>query len=1423
MQSSNLPKNDPSVRLLNEIEILLAQSRLLELYFKQAQTAAAYEQARAQERHQAELMALRVALAASEQTLAARQTAAGATEPNLLERVKVLEIELAENRHQLNSREAKFHGAESEAANLRARIGQLEAAMEHAQVSAQESATARHALELELADLRGRFEKDRQAFEHQQLVSREIQGDLQTQLAQLQEHLRENQTQSNVADRELQQARREIEDWCQRATEFQASRQEAEANAARELAHTRAAFAADMGLLQTALSEREHALEENQNATSEIERGLNTEILTLRSQLDQKQELIGFRDDELRDGQSQIVALQQRLGELEAVSQLASTNADELEGVRRAHESEVAALQHEVAVSERALTERQEAVTAVELALHGKIQFLEQELARSRNLIGEHQNDVQSSRVEVETLRQRVSQFESTLAGELAARQIAEGARGSLEDEISSLGTALAQKEQALDEQKQSIASLEERLGAEVNQLPSLLEERRAAADLASAELERLRSALATVGEEKAQLAKSHDALERSHQHEAEIRRELEPRLQAKDDELQQVQANVQELIQAALKEQEGRFRSAEAQLATEIVQLRNQLQEQELATQQARSEDTQLHVQIIDLQEQNAQSENLRHEHELSLQQAGALRQALETRLEENQNELEAVHGRASEQATALLERETYVISVEGQLKSQIHQLESQLEEQRAGSDLIDTELERLRSEAAATEAHKTQLENAREELERSRYHEAEVRRELEARLQAKDDELQRLQANAQELIQAARSEHELQLKMLEEQTASDIVRLKNQLHEQEQAAQQGRAELAQLNAEIARLQELNAQSEQTRNELQQNMQQARTLCREFETRLKAEEDEFRVAQTQASEQLAAALREQETYFKATEVQLNRDISELRTQLEHQKYSAGLAREELSQLRSATADIEQQRAQSENRRHELEKNWQEAAALKPELEARLRAKDDEYQSAQFSANTFKSQLDAKINELQLQLAEKQLLIESKASEINDLKAAADRLTEQLARRDSAAAEFSDRLQREIEASRAEHQAQITALREESQLAQRNLEKELAEERQCIALLRQHVSEFERRNADMKAGLNGRQQDLEAAAVEVAALRSRLEELETRRQADLSNAESENAQARMKFEGELAATHHEVQQKNWAAAQQQANLENLALAHKKQIEKLEEKIAEQQNLAKDRSFELEKSQSQTRLLERRVDELTAELRQGELTSINRAVQIKEEYGLRIAELERQVAQKNSELVERRVFSSELEPTLRLEIDRLIRESQERNKILQDRNDELVRVKADLDNIQEQYRALESAVAQGEAVLTADAERMRTEFQAQLALLQAELSQKEWALDERQAVTHGLEQKYHQEIESLRRKLTETKNIEVKGDFVLGEAKLDQDQETHFEKANGTSSGDQAWSPSNHGRRWHTGFAWKRRWKSSETA
>lgn len=78
MQSIPHPTSEPSVLLLNEIDILLAQTRLVELYLKQAQASSATDASRSHQQHQAELARLRTELTDSKRTLeqhAAAQTA----------------------------------------------------------------------------------------------------------------------------------------------------------------------------------------------------------------------------------------------------------------------------------------------------------------------------------------------------------------------------------------------------------------------------------------------------------------------------------------------------------------------------------------------------------------------------------------------------------------------------------------------------------------------------------------------------------------------------------------------------------------------------------------------------------------------------------------------------------------------------------------------------------------------------------------------------------------------------------------------------------------------------------------------------------------------------------------------------------------------------------------------------------------------------------------------------------------------------------------------------------------------------------------------------------------------------------------------------------------------------------------------------
>jgi hypothetical protein len=59
MDQSSFINSDPSILLLNEIEILLAQTRLMELYLKQAQATAANETARSINSTKTELASLR--------------------------------------------------------------------------------------------------------------------------------------------------------------------------------------------------------------------------------------------------------------------------------------------------------------------------------------------------------------------------------------------------------------------------------------------------------------------------------------------------------------------------------------------------------------------------------------------------------------------------------------------------------------------------------------------------------------------------------------------------------------------------------------------------------------------------------------------------------------------------------------------------------------------------------------------------------------------------------------------------------------------------------------------------------------------------------------------------------------------------------------------------------------------------------------------------------------------------------------------------------------------------------------------------------------------------------------------------------------------------------------------------------------------
>src|SRR6266545_5977026 len=161
----------------------------------------------------------------------------------------------------------------------------------------------------------------------------------------------------------------------------------------------------------------------------------------------------------------------------------------------------------------------------------------------------------------------------------------------------------------------------------------------------------------------------------------------------------------------------------------------------------------------------------------------------------------------------------------------------------------------------------------------------------------------------------------------------------------------------------------------------------------------------------------------------------------------------------------------------------------------------------------------------------------------------------------------------------------------MATLHEEYRGKQHNLENELAQEKQNAAVLRNQIDERERLVDEAQSASRIRQQDFEAATTEAAALRARLHELETSNQIEKAAAKAAADQALNRWETELISLRSEVQQKAGALAQQQATMENVALADKSQIQKLEAKLGEQQHDVKDRSLELEKAETEARVLQ----------------------------------------------------------------------------------------------------------------------------------------------------------------------------------------------------------------------------------------
>jgi chromosome segregation ATPase len=1014
---SQYRKLDPAVLLLSEIEILVAQTRLIEVYVKQAKAMAEMETARVHEQYQSQLAALTAEMGEKENLLSDLRTKLHETDGLAQNQLQALRNQLQEQRSVLDHRNDEIQRTESELASLRAQILRLESSQNEKEAAVQDAQRTRERLEADLARLRDELEKASLELQEQRGVSRDREEGLRRELQELTTRLAEQEKRGGAKESQLREAGEEITRLLQRVDELELDRNEASARAARESEQIRATFEGQLAELHAALEQKHRSFQEGQLVLAEIERGLKTEIDELRHKLTDKQQRLEARENELEELRAHLATLQERVLQAEAAIQQSITAAQDSERIRQELESEIVGLRSEVAAKEQALADRQAAVAALEETLRSRIEELQRQREQARGLLEAKDGEVQRTQSEIEFLRGRVSELETAAetAGLTTIRETEE-LRQRFATDRAGLQATLAEKELALAEQEQSFKSLQTRLTGKLDDLRARLAARDAHWDSQTSELQQAHADIATLLEQKSRL-------------------------------------------------------------------------------------------------------------------------------------------------------------------------------------ELLQTQTERLLSAQA------------------------------------------------------------------------------------DQIRQQVRAELA------------------------------------------------------------------------------------------------------------------------------------------TLEDRLNEKDQMLQAAQQRTAQSEEHFNAKVSELQLQLAEKQLLLETRNSEVENLKVHISGLSEQVSRVES----DNRRVEADAASTADGLRNELLSIREQFRQTELMLEAQRAKAISLEEARALEVCELQEQFALTRRSVEDREHLLETARGEVAALQERLDQLALSNQQDKAAAAHQAEEARTVHQVEMETLRSELQQKEWALAQRQAALENLAQGHKAQIQKLEAKALEQQQFFQSRSRELEKAQSEAAALRDRISQLETAVEHAELNGGYRAAQVQQHYEDRLAALQAELEQRTLELNERRSLDQS-ESILRTELQRLRIETQEKHALLENRNEEVLLAKSKMDLLQERFNQLEAEARQNEEGSANEIERMRTEFQAQLALLQAELSQKEWALDERQAIVNGLEQNLSAQIEDLRTRLAEKEALlETRAEAsLLKKIQLTWAQRERLQQVEtlvgAVTAAENSFSASTK-RRWRTGFGWKKRWGS----
>jgi chromosome segregation ATPase len=587
--------------------------------------------------------------------------------------------------------------------------------------------------------------------------------------------------------------------------------------------------------------------------------------------------------------------------------------------------------------------------------------------------------------------------------------------------------------------------------------------------------------------------------------------------------------------------------------------------------------------------------------------------------------------------------------------------------------------------------------------------------------------------------------------------------------------------SETAALRRRIEQLELARAQTEEARNEadrmrdgLQNELNNVQRALEQKNARLAQREAEFK----ESSEQIQAQLSE-----------LQNQRSEERAALENQTRELRSTQSEITALRDKIEELESAKLAADTDAsgaiNRLREQYQlELASMRAELEQRQIALEER----QRSLRVLEEKLNSQIQRLETQLAEKQTLLDGSDLQLQEKGLEISALRQEIAR-----SEFARQQSEMLAATQAEQ------IRERVKAEVGALDAQLREKENALKSLADRGQELESRIADLRQDLAHKESLIENRDMEVTALRGQTGDLMSR----ITQLERAHGAA--------------LEQQRVAAGQSEQGL-------RVQIQESEAQFAEKLTLLETRNKEVEDLESKMKEMVERLEQSGVTLEQARAATASEIEQIRHQSQAELAARQVESDQKAEALQQRAAALHSEQQTLQLEINRLRTEVAEKRSLLEDRNDELLRVKAETDALRERVVDLESAVKQAETESLNRSGHTGEYTSTALDRLWEELSEKEGTLEQRQAAVNDLEQDFQAEIYELRSELAEKQALleNPSKDFLMGDPTITEAQKeklNRLEQLVETIKADNEQTlMSPHNRKWRFSLGRKRRWK-----